>query len=357
MRVKVEKIRNWGISSENMLYIAGPCSVESEESILQTALSLAKYKVNVLRAGVWKPRTRPGSFEGVGRKGLRWLKKAGCAANLPVAVEVAQPEHVKDALNCGIDILWIGARTTANPFSVQAIADVLKGTDIPVMVKNPVSPDIELWIGAIERLNKAGITKLAAVHRGFSTSSNEIYRNKPEWRIPIELKRRLPSLPIICDPSHICGKTELLFSVAQEAMDLLYNGLMIEVHINPPSALSDSEQQITPEEYGQLIEHLTIKKVSTKNQDYQQHIKFLRQEIDEVDKHLIELLAKRMNIVRKISFYKKKSKVSFFQPDRWKEIVESRIKAGMEKKLSKDFMLRIYQSIHEEAIRQQEEEV
>ena len=250
VNIITKKLTDWEIPIQEKLFIAGPCSAESEDQVVKTALALSEHKVNILRAGIWKPRTRPGSFEGVGRKGLEWLKRAGDEAKMPVTVEVAQTEHVEECLEYGIDVLWIGARTTVNPFSVQAIADSLRGVDIPVMVKNPISPDIALWIGALERLYQAGIKKLVAIHRGFAASNNGLYRNKPEWRIPIELKRQIPDIPLICDPSHICGNKEMLFSVSQEAMDLLYDGLMLEVHNHPEKALSDYQQQITPEEYG-----------------------------------------------------------------------------------------------------------
>ena len=356
MEIPIQRLTDWGMFIKDKLFIAGPCSVESYEQLMKTAVALGEHKVNILRAGIWKPRSRPGSFEGVGMKGLEWLKNVSKVVKLPVAVEVAQPDHVEACLKQGIDVLWIGARTTSNPFSLQALADSLRGVDIPVMVKNPISPDIFLWLGAIERLHRAGIKKIAAIHRGFSSAETKLYRNKPEWRIPIELKRQIPDMPLICDPSHICGKKELLFSVSQEAMDLLYDGLMIEVHINPGQALSDREQQITPGEYGVLLKHLKQKKISNNSPDFQQNIKLLRQEIDEVDNHIIELLARRMAIVRKISVCKRKNDISLFQPERWNEIVKSRIKAGTDKKLSEDFMFQVYQSIHEEAIRHQEEE-
>jgi chorismate mutase len=336
--------------------IAGPCSVESEEQVMRTAVGLSECNVQVLRGGIWKPRTRPGSFQGVETQGLSWLKNAGLAANLPVTCEVANPEHVEECLEHFIDILWIGARTSVNPFAVQAIADSLKGVDIPVMIKNPINPDIELWIGAFERLNKAGITKLVAIHRGFSSYRKSEYRNTPNWRIPIELKRRVKNLPIICDPSHICGNVELLQSVAQEAMDLLFDGLMIEVHENPKVALSDAKQQITPKQLVTLLDSLKMKSPEADNQEVINKIQDLRKEIDDVDTTIIQLLAKRMGISNEIGTYKRSSNISSFQPSRWEEIIKSRIKAGVEKNLGEEFILRVYQMIHEESIRQQEEE-
>lgn len=335
--------------------IAGPCSVESEEQITQTVKGLANYEVNVIRGGVWKPRTRPGSFEGIGVDGLKWLKNAGLEANIPVTVEVAIPEHIEQCLKHEIDILWIGARTTTNPFSVQILAESLKGVDIPVMVKNPMSPDIDLWIGAFERLYNAGITKLMAIHRGFSSHKKTAYRNAPNWRIPIEFRRTIKNIPIICDPSHICGDTNLLQSISQEAMDLLFDGLMIEVHSNPEEALSDAKQQITPEKYGELVQKLRVKKPYTDDKDFFNYISEIRKEIDGVDNKIIDLLAKRMNLSRQIGTFKKGADVSHYQPDRWNEIIKSRTKTGAEKKLSEDFVYRIYQYIHEESIRQQED--
>jgi chorismate mutase len=246
----------WKVPLRNRFFVAGPCSVESEDQILTTALQLATHEVTVIRGGVWKPRTRPGSFEGVGTKGLQWLKNAGKAVGLPVTTEAARPSHVEECLKVGIDILWIGARTTTDPFAVQDIADALRGVNIPVMIKNPMNPDLELWIGAIERIDKAGTTKIVAVHRGFSTYRKNLYRNEPLWRIPIDLRRRIPHLPLICDPSHICGNRRYIMAVSQEAMDLFFDGLMIEVHCAPSTALSDAKQQLTPAQYGRTIGNL-----------------------------------------------------------------------------------------------------
>ncbi|MCU0288130.1 MAG: bifunctional 3-deoxy-7-phosphoheptulonate synthase/chorismate mutase type II [Acidobacteria bacterium] len=352
-----KQLSEWGLAIKNTFYIAGPCSAESEEQLMQTALALKDYEVNVMRAGIWKPRTRPGSFEGVGEAGLRWLKNAGQAANLPVTTEVATAKHVEECLKHGIDILWIGARTTSNPFAVQDIADALQGTNVPVLVKNPINPDIELWHGAVERLAQAGIKKLGVIHRGFSTYEKTAFRNQPIWRIPIEMKRRNPQLPMLCDPSHICGNTELLFTVAQNALDLLFDGLMIEVHINPPAALSDPQQQLTPVEYGHLLSRLKIKKESSESLDFQDNINTLRQEIDKIDRQILELLAMRMDNARKIAFHKMKNNIAILQPNRWEEIIQSRVKEGVEKKLAADFITRLYQFIHEESIRQQEQVV
>jgi chorismate mutase len=341
---------------EKTLLIAGPCSIESEEQVMQTALELGKInKVHLLRGGVWKPRTRPGSFEGIGEKALPWLKNAGAAIGVPVTVEVATPEHAEQSLKAGIDVLWIGARTTVNPFAVQAIADAVKGVSIPIMIKNPINPDIELWIGAFERLYKAGITQLMAIHRGFSSHRKTEYRNAPYWRIPIDLKQIFKGIPLICDPSHLCGNTTLIQAVSQEALDFLYDGLMIEVHINPSVALSDAKQQLTPQQYGELIDNLKVKKQYTDSKDYRMRITFMRHEIDDIDDNIIQLLGRRMSIVKEIGAFKKNNDVSSFQPERFKEILQSRAKAAAEKNISKDFIVQIYELIHEEALRQQEE--
>ena len=250
--------QDWGLPVDKMFLSAGPCSAESQEQVLETAQALSGQGISFLRAGIWKPRTRPGSFEGVGLKGLAWMDHARTATGLKIGTEVAEPSHVEGCLEFGMDILWVGARTTTNPFSVQAIADALKGTDIPVLVKNPISADIGLWIGAVERLANAGITKLGAIHRGFSSTLEMRYRNAPNWKMPIELKRQMPELPIICDPSHICGKADLIPAIAQEAMDLLFDGLMVEVHPDPPNALSDAAQQLTPDQFISMIGKLEL---------------------------------------------------------------------------------------------------
>ena len=355
MTISIEKTAILEKQDKQPLIIAGPCSVESPEQVMETALELKKYNIDVLRGGIWKPRTRPNAFEGVGGRGIGWLKKAGEAAGVPVGTEVAVPMHVEICLSHEIDVLWIGARTTGNPFSVQAIADALKGTDVPVMVKNPVSPDIGLWIGALERLYKAGVTRLAAIHRGFSTSDNGRYRNEPNWHIPIELKRRIPEIPIICDPSHICGNRELLQGIAQESIDLMFQGIMLEVHPNPDSALSDSEQQLTPDDFGKLINSLELKKVKIQDPDVYKKISVIRENIDKIDSNLIHLLGERMQLAEKIGKYKKDQKVTVFQPSRWNEILNSRVSEAEKYDLSAEFITKIYQYIHEEAVRHQEE--
>jgi chorismate mutase len=356
VKLLTKHLKEWGLPVKKIFLAAGPCSVESEKQILETARELLNCGVSFLRAGIWKPRTHPDSFEGVGIKGLNWLVKVREELKLPVGVEVACPEHVEACLEHKIDVLWIGARTTPNPFAVQALTDSLKGTDVPVFVKNPVSPDIELWLGAIERLYNAGLKKIGVIHRGFSTSKKTLYRNDPNWKIPIELKRQIPDIPLLCDPSHMGGKSELIFSIAQEALDLLYDGLMIEVHINPARALSDSGQQLTPRQFRLLINRLTLKSELSGSQEYQKRIKELRIEVDDIDEHLIKLLGKRMEIAEKMGFLKRNNNISTLQPHRWKEIIASRITEGKKKHLSEEFIFQLFQLIHEEAIQHQEKD-
>lgn len=347
--LRIDPLSEWDMPVRKKFLVAGPCSVESEEQMLRTAVQLSAYEVTVLRGGVWKPRTRPGSFEGVGVRGLRWLKQAGNAVGWPVATEAGNPTHVEECLKAGIDILWIGARTTTNPFAVQEIADALRGVDIPVMIKNPMNPDLELWIGAIERINKAGITKIMAVHRGFSTYGEHLYRNRPIWRIPIELRRRLPHLPLISDPSHICGKRSYVMAVAQQAMDFLFDGLMIEVHCAPPASLSDARQQVTPRQYGRLINQLNY--VSCDGPErLPVEMKLLRKQIDGIDTDLITLLARRMECVRQIGTLKRAHNVSLFQPERWEHVLQDRVRSSGRNHLSESFARDLFEHIHEEAL-------
>ena len=352
----LRRLRGRGACLQNKIVIAGPCSVESEQQVLATARQLSKLGISALRGGIWKPRTRPGSFQGVGEIGLPWLKAAGRAVKLPVACEVAQPAHVDACLAHGIDILWIGARTTVNPFSVQALADRLRGVDLPVLVKNPVNPDLELWMGAIERLRRAGVTKITAIHRGFSTARDSEYRNEPIWHIPLELRRRLPEIPLLCDPSHMGDKRELLQPLAQEALDLLYDGLMIEVHPQPDKALSDREQQITPAQLRKLLASLTPKQELAGAHDYLRQMTELRAAVDGLDHQLLDCLSRRMELVRQMSRCKAQYGTSSFQPHRWSAIVKDRTRYGKSRALPEDFVLDIFNQIHEEAIRQQEKE-
>ncbi|MEK6615826.1 MAG: chorismate mutase [Bacteroidota bacterium] len=351
------KIRNvLGLTLSSPLIIAGPCSAETEEQVLSTAKQIASLKrASIFRAGIWKPRTRPGQFEGIGSIGLEWLKKVKAETGLPTAVEVANVKHVYEALRMGIDFLWIGARTTVNPFSVQEIADALKGVNIPVLIKNPVNSDLDLWMGAIERIQKAGITKIGAIHRGFSSADKSQYRNKPIWELPIELKRRMPDIPMICDPSHICGNRELLFTIYQTAIDLDYEGLMIETHCNPASALSDAKQQVTPAELDKILKDIVVRFSTVEDRKFLSSLEDCRDRIDELDNKLIHLLANRMEIARSIGEYKKQTGVTILQNARWNEIVKNRTKQGMEKKLTADFVMKIFESIHQESIYHQKQ--
>jgi chorismate mutase len=353
INLELEILKFNGTVMERPLIIAGPCSAENEQQVIDTARELSKNGIKIFRAGIWKPRTRPNSFEGVGSRGFPWLKRVKEEFGMFTAIEVANVKHVYEALKAGTDILWIGARTSANPFSVQEIADALSGVDIPVMVKNPVNPDAELWIGALERLNNVGIKKMAAIHRGFSTYNKTEYRNSPQWEIPIELKRRIPDLPIITDPSHICGNRELLFEVSQRSMDLNFDGLMIETHINPEKALSDAAQQITPRELKNLLGKLILRKSNIENAMLLTTLEELRQEIDNFDDKLLEILNSRMSISRKIGEYKKKYNITILQASRWDELLKRRIDLASKKGLSEEFITKVFKAIHQESINHQ----
>ncbi len=331
------------------IVIAGPCSAESEEQILNTAHTLAEYGIKIFRAGIWKPRTKPGGFEGVGEKGLNWLVKAKQETGMLVCTEVANRAHVEAALTAGIDILWIGARTSANPFAVQEIADCIAGHDIPVMIKNPVNPDLELWIGAIERIYNAGIHRIAAIHRGFTVYGKHLYRNMPQWHIPIELRRRLPDLQIICDPSHMGGKRELIAPLSQQALDMGFDGLMIESHCDPDCALSDKSQQITPEVLNFILNTLVLRETTHTTES----LSLLRQQIDQIDNDLIEILSKRMRVSREIGQYKKEHRMQIVHTNRYDDILKSRMKFAEELGMSGSFMRLVVEAIHEESVRQQ----
>ncbi|MCC5921449.1 MAG: bifunctional 3-deoxy-7-phosphoheptulonate synthase/chorismate mutase type II [Cyclobacteriaceae bacterium] len=346
----------WVPKANGPVIISGPCSAETEDQVMSTAQKLAATgKNHVLRAGIWKPRTRPGSFEGAGEPGLEWLINAGKETGLPVTTEVANAAHVEAALKAGVDILWIGARTSVNPFSVQEIADALKGTDIPVMVKNPINPDLELWIGALERLNKAGITKLAAIHRGFSSHEKSPFRNVPMWEVPIALKTRIPNIDVICDPSHIAGNRDLLPLISQKALDMDMNGLMIESHINPDAAWSDAKQQITPGTLAQLISELVVRKADIDDKEFKDLLAVLRDEIDQLDDNIMSQLSTRMQISRKIGEYKKDNNVTILQVSRWEDIISSRLKMAQAMGISDNFMKDFLKLIHKESIHVQEE--
>ncbi|MFB6320198.1 bifunctional 3-deoxy-7-phosphoheptulonate synthase/chorismate mutase type II [Saccharicrinis sp. FJH54] len=345
----LEKFTLPGLNTERPLVIAGPCSAETEDQVMATAKELAARGVQIYRAGIWKPRTRPNMFEGVGEKGLKWLRHVKEETGMYVATEVATAKHVYEALKQGIDVLWVGARTSANPFAVQEVADALSGVDIPVLVKNPVNPDVELWIGAMERINQAGIKRLGAIHRGFSSYDKRIYRNLPQWHIPIELRRKVRELPIICDPSHIGGKRDLIAPISQQAMDLNFDGLIIESHICPEKALSDAAQQVTPEALFEIISNLVLRDATKTTED----LSILRRNIDELDDQLLEVLAKRMRISREIGQFKKENNMTILQTTRYDEILQKRVEQGSELGLSSDFMIKILKGIHEESIRHQ----
>lgn len=347
--MNLESIVLPGVDPSRPIVIAGPCSAETEEQVLNTARELAARGIRIFRAGIWKPRTKPGGFEGVGSVGLAWLKRVKEETGMYVATEVATKEHVEEALKAGIDMLWIGARTTVNPFAVQEIADALTGVDIPVLIKNPVNPDLELWIGAIERIYGAGIRKIGVIHRGFSSYDKKMYRNLPLWHIPIELRRRMPELPIFCDPSHIGGKRELVAPLSQQAMDLSFDGLIIESHTAPEEAWSDGSQQITPEVLDFVLNMLVIRDVHQTTESLTE----LRRQIDQIDEQLLELLAKRMRISREIGVYKKEHNMPILQSPRYNEILEKRSEMGASMDLSTLFVKEILQEIHEESVRQQ----
>ena len=338
-----------GVDEKRPLVIAGPCSAETEEQVMTTANALAAVGVKIFRAGIWKPRTRPGGFEGVGAPGLKWLKRVKEETGMYVATEVATRDHVFEALKAGVDVLWIGARTAVNPFAMQDVADALSGVDIPVLIKNPVNPDLELWIGAIQRVYGAGIRRIAVIHRGFSSYDKKLYRNSPLWHIPIELRRRIPNLPIICDPSHIGGKRELIAPLSQQAMDLNFDGLIIESHCSPDEAWSDAAQQITPDVLDYVLSLLVIRDATQTTEN----LSALRRQIDGVDEQLLELLAKRMRISREIGVYKKEHNMPILQSPRYGEILENRAKAGAAMELNPDFVQAILKNIHEESVRQQ----
>ena len=337
------------------LIIAGPCSAETEDQVLTTARALAPYGVDLFRAGVWKPRTRPGSFEGMGADGLQWLRRAGEETGLKVATEVANAQHVSAALKAEIDVLWLGARTTANPFSVQEVADALAGVDIAVLIKNPVSPDLKLWQGAIERVSKCGVTRIGAIHRGFSYHGDSRYRNVPRWQIAIDLKRAYPDLPIICDNSHICGRRDMLRAVAQKALDLNFSGYMTEVHPDPDHAWSDADQQITPDQFREMKQRLVFRRLTTDNVEYIDQIEHLRHELDEVDEELLNLLGSRMKLAERIGEYKRRNNIVILQSERWAEILEHAVAKGRMTGLSEEFVTAFFKAVHQESINHQEQ--
>lgn len=349
--MKLDSILLPGVPERRPLVIAGPCSAETEEQVLKVAHDLQQAGVKIMRAGIWKPRTKPGGFEGVGSEGLAWLRRAKEETGLYISTEVATQKHVYEALKYGVDLLWIGARTTANPFAVQEIAEALQGVDIPVLVKNPVNPDLELWIGALERLSAVGLTRLGAIHRGFSAYGKKLYRNQPQWQIPLELKRRYPHLPIICDPSHIGGKRELIEPLCQQAMDLDFDGLIVETHTHPDEAWSDAAQQITPAMLTSILDGLIIRSSKTSGES----LSSLRSMIDEVDSQLIDILVRRMQISRSIGHLKKAEGLTVMQTSRYDQIMQRASEQAQRAGLTVDFVVSIFEAIHKESVRAQME--
>ena len=348
MELELEAL-NLPSDSKRPFVIAGPCSAETEEQVMTTAKQLAIKGCHMFRAGVWKPRTKPGGFEGHGEPALEWMAEVKKETGMLIGTEVATPEHVELSMKYGLDILWIGARTSANPFAMQQLADSMKGLDIPVFVKNPVNPDLELWIGALERINQAGVKKLAAIHRGFSSFDKTMYRNAPMWQIPIELRRRIPELPIVCDPSHMGGKRELIAPLSQQALDLGFDGLMIESHCDPDKAWSDAKQQVTPE----VADYIVGMLVARDNTYTTEGIKLLRQQIDKIDNELMDLLAKRMRVCREIGQYKEEHNMQVLQTGRYNEILDKRGVQGSLTGMSPEFVKQVFEHIHEESVRQQ----
>ncbi|MDQ7948531.1 MAG: chorismate mutase [Pedobacter sp.] len=356
LSLNIQPLNSWINIKNEPLLISGPCSAETEDQLLSTAhLLAATGKVSVLRAGIWKPRTRPGEFEGIGSIGLEWLKRAKAETGLPTAVEVANAKHVEEALAAGVDILWIGARSTVNPFTVQEIADALQGADVPVLVKNPVNPDLQLWIGALERINKAGITKLGAIHRGFSSFEKSAFRNEPMWELAIQLKTLCPELPIINDPSHICGNRELIPYIAQKALDLDMQGLMIESHLDPSVAWTDAKQQVTPSALEEMVNKFTLRHAESKNEDFVDKLADLRREIDKIDDLIFQKLAERMSITQKIGEFKRDNQVTILQVNRWDEILQKRTAFAKALKLDVNFTEKFLELVHGESIRKQTE--
>ena len=354
MNTNESPLAEWGIlkNTKRPVVIAGPCSAETADQVLETARGLKAIGIEVFRAGIWKPRTRPNSFEGVGSEGLEWLKLVKSEVGMLTATEVANVKHVYEALRAGVDILWIGARTSANPFAMQEVADALKGVDIPVFVKNPVNPDVELWVGAVERVLGAGLKKVGVIHRGFSSFEKTRFRNVPQWQLPIEFRRRMPGIPMICDPSHISGCTELLQEVSQKALDLNFDGLIIESHRNPSEAWSDAKQQVTPAELDKLLKSLVLRDVEV-SQSLKETLDDLRLKIDKYDDDLLKTLDARMKIAEQIGQYKKEHNITILQPTRWEEIISKIVAKGAEHNLSAEFLSTVFKAIHQESINKQ----
>lgn len=353
--MEIENLKNWNVKANHPLIIAGPCSAETEEQLYETAKAIKSEGISLIRAGVWKPRTRPNSFEGIGQEALQWIQDIKKELDVQFAVEVANAMHVEEALHYGVDVLWVGARSTVSPFIVQEIADALRGCDVPVLVKNPINPDLALWIGAFERLHQAGISKLGAIHRGFSTYQKTRFRNVPMWQIPIELKRQIPDMPMVCDPSHIAGKREMVAEISQIALDLNFDGLIIETHRDPEKAWSDARQQVTPQSLGEIVRGLQIRKASSQDIDYITHLEDLRTQVDHADREMVDILASRMDLVAQIGAWKKKNNVAAFQLDRWNEVFKSRKEWAKALNIHEKFIVELFNLLHVESIRKQTE--
>ncbi|MGB3619645.1 MAG: chorismate mutase [Catalinimonas sp.] len=351
--IKTRPLAEWIGHHRRPVVIAGPCSVETEAQLRATVEGLMSQPVDMVRVGIWKPRTRPNSFEGHGERALPWVRDVKAETGLRFATEVATPEHIELGLKYGIDAFWIGARTTVNPFNVQALADALRGTDVPVLVKNPINPDLGLWVGALERFAGAGLTKLGVIHRGFSSFQKGRYRNPPLWKLPIELKRLLPDMPIICDPSHIGGTRELIQPLSQKALDLNYDGLMIETHPTPDTAWSDAAQQVTPARLGEILQELRVRQPSNSEPTYRNRLEEMRQQLDHLDHELLEVMAARMAVIEKMGQYKKENNVAIFDVSRWDEVFKSRAAWGDEMELHRRFVQEIFQTVHVESVRRQ----
>lgn len=347
----IKPLKSWEMVRDTPIAIAGPCSAETEEQLYETCKAIKELDITMLRAGIWKPRTRPNSFEGVGEVGLKWFRDIKKELDMPITTEVATPQHVELALKYEVDVLWVGARTTVNPFAVQELADCLKGVDIPVIVKNPINPDLALWMGAIERIYNAGIRQIAALHRGFSSFEKTKYRNVPMWQIPLSLKSKMPSLPILCDPSHIGGTRESIQPISQKAIDLNYDGLMIETHCNPDEAWSDAKQQVTPKRLGEILDAIRIRKPVSDDPVFNTKLDDLRQQIDNVDREVLECLAARMSLVSQIGDYKKDNNVTAFQAERWIKVFQTRPEWGEQLNLNKPFVEQLLKLMHDESIR------
>ena len=353
-RLEIVPVNEWDLFPQGQpLVIAGPCSAESEIQVMETARRIKSLGVNVFRAGIWKPRTHPNTFEGIGTPGLKWLQRVKHELGMKICTEVASERHVFDCLKYGVDMVWLGARTTANPFLVQEIAEALRDVDIPVLVKNPVSPDLDLWVGALERLNQVGVKKIGVIHRGFSTFDKIKYRNSPEWQIAVELRSRYPQLPFFCDPSHMAGCTEYIEEISQRSLDLGLDGLMIETHCDPSCALSDARQQLTPEQLGELLGRLVVRNQDSDNVEYKENIDQLRAQIDVIDDNILYILASRMKISRKIGEYKKKNNIAILQTSRWDSVLEKVMTKGAEYGLSEKFVTTLFNAIHDASVQEQ----